>query len=580
MRLPGPPSSRRLPTVLGAAVLAVTLAVPVAATAQAAPAAPATPAAPAVPAKISPTVPKIAWGSCGTDPALEPFQCAKVEVPTDYDHPRGPTTTIALTRLPASDPARRIGTLFTNPGGPGGPGVPFIQQLAQYIYTPEVRAQFDILGFDPRGVGASDPATCFRTAAAETAFFAPQVAFPVTPAEEKQFTRDSAELGVRCTLTSPTRFAHMSTANVARDMDLLRQAVGDETLTYIGYSYGTYLGATYAKLFPTKVRALVMDGTLLPDWYAGSDGDRRPLGVRLRQGEGASQALAEFNRLCKAGGPERCALAALGDPATVVESTFQRLKTRPVELTLPDGTKVKVDYQLAVVLTYLAMYSPDGFADQAALLAELAVASSRPAAAAAKRTVKLTAAQVPAALHDWLRRGEDYESIGSSLQPCIETAQTGRPLAYPRYADAADQAAPHFGRFRTWIGQACEFLPIRDKDAYRGPWQQNVTQPVMVIGTRFDPATPYSATRPYANLFPDARMLTVEGWGHTTIGVSTCADAAITRYLVNRAAPADGSTCRQDRTPFQPVPQARSKQDRTGQDRAVEGLQRWSHFGL
>ena len=105
----------------------------------------------------------------------------------------------------------------------------------------------------------------------------------------------------------------------------------------------------------------------------------------------------------------------------------------------------------------------------------------------------------------------------SSLQPCIETKQTGRPLAYPAYADAADQRAPHFGRFRAWVGHPVR-VPAdpKDTDAFLGPWQNKVKQPVLVIGTRHDPATPYQATRPYADLYPDARMVTIEGWGHTT----------------------------------------------------------------
>jgi pimeloyl-ACP methyl ester carboxylesterase len=500
----------------------------------------------AVPAQAAPA---IDWGSCGDDPALKPFQCATVEVPTDYDRPDGPTTTIALTRLPATDPTNRIGTLFTNPGGPGGPGVDFVQQNALYAYTPQVRARFDILGFDPRGVGRSDPATCFRTQAEEEAFFAGQPAFPVTREQERQATLDNLRLGLQCLTTSPGRFAHMSTANVARDMDLLRQAVGDEKLSYVGYSYGTYLGATYAKLFPGRIRALVLDGTMHPDWYAGSDGDRRPLGARIRQGEGGSEVLAEFNRQCQAAGPDRCSLAKLGDPATVVEQTFQRLKTHPVKLVLPDGTTVTFGYADAVSLTFFSLYAPAGYPGLADLLSQLATAQP------AKAPVRLAAGVLPAEVLEQLRRGDDYASVGNGLQPCVESRHTGRPLAYPRYADAEDRRAPHFGRFRTWVGQMCEFIPLRDTDAYRGPWQQTTKDPVLVIGTRFDPATPYQATRPYADLFPAARMLTVDGWGHTTLGVSRCADALITRYLVDRVAPADNSTCAQDRKPFDPLPQ-------------------------
>ena len=520
-------------------------------------------------------VPKISWGSCGADPLLAAFQCASVEVPTDYDHPRGSTTTIALTRLPATDPAHRIGTLFTNPGGPGGSGVEFVQTAGETAYTPEVRAKFDILGFDPRGVGQSDPATCFPTAAQENAVLAGLPSFPVTSAEERQYTVANAKIGTSCVTTSPDRLTHYSTANVARDMDLLRQAVGDAKLSYVGYSYGTYLGATYAKLFPNKVRAFVQDGTLLPEWYSGSDGDTRPVGVRLRQGEGASETLAQFNLECKKAGPSRCALAQLGDPATVVEDLYERLKTKPVDLVLPDGSTLKVTYATAVQATFFSLYSPAGWPDLAVTLAQLSTAASK-----GQRSVSVAAGKLPQGLVEWNRRKEEYASLGTSMQPCIESRQTGRPLAYPSYADAADRLAPHFGRFRAWVGQTCEFMPIRDTDAFLGPWQLKVDSPVLVLGTRYDPATPYQATRPYAELYPDARVVTVNGWGHTTLGKSACADATITAYLVNLTAPADGTTCGQDRKPFDPLPQARSGAPAEPRLDVPPGVSRWGTLGL
>ncbi|GAB2576925.1 alpha/beta hydrolase [Kribbella endophytica] len=494
-------------------------------------------------------VPKIAWKSCGTDPALAKFQCASVEVPTDYDQPRGATTTIALTRLPAS--GQKVGTLFTNPGGPGGPGIGFVQQAAEIAYTPEVRAKFDILGFDPRGVGQSDPVTCFPTAAEENAAFTGIEPFPVGAAQTKAYTRVMLRAAVGCLTTSPDRLTHYSTANVARDMDLLRRAVGDSKLSYAGYSYGTYLGATYAKLFPGNVRALVLDGTLSPEWYTGSDGDRRPLGVRLRQGEGSADTYKQFLAECKKAGAERCALAALGDPATVAEKLLQRLKTDPAEVPLPDGTTMTVSYQTALFLIFQNLYSPVVWTDLAATLAELAA----PAPAARSAAAASVAGEV---LGEWNRRQEEYSGLGAGLQPCIEAHQSGRPLAYSQFAADANRRAPHFGALRAWVGLACEFMPVRDTDAFLGPWNLSVKSPVLVFGTRHDPATPYQATRPYADLYPDARMVTVEGYGHGTIGISACADQKITDYLVRLKAPADNSTCTQDYKPFTPLAKSRT----------------------
>ena len=496
-------------------------------------------------------VPVIDWGPCGE--GLEAFECATTEVPTDYDKPRGATTTIALTRLPATGPGERIGSLFTNPGGPGGSGVEFLHGAGEIAYAPQVRERFDLIGFDPRGVAGSDSTTCFRTEAAEQEFLSSRPQFPVTRAEERAYVATSAHLGQSCTATSRNRLAHMSTANVARDMDLLRQALGDEKLSYVGYSYGTYLGATYARLFPGRVRALVLDGTLDPAAYSGSNGDSRPLGARIGQGRGAHETFAEFNRLCAEAGPQGCSLAALGDPATVVNDLFERLRTEPVQVLLPDGTSLTITYDIAVAATFLSLYEPTGWPGLADLLAELAAAATGSSArtTSGSEPLQLNESQFPSDITERLRR-EDYVSIGNAFNFCVETRETGRPGGYAAVAAAQDRKYPHFGRFRAWVGIECEFMPVRDADAYTGPWKQKVDEPVLVIGTRFDPATPYSATHPFADRFPDGRMLTLDGWGHTTLGKSECADAAVAAYLVDLEA-TDGATCAPDSRPFDPA---------------------------
>jgi len=540
---------RYVPAAICAAALAGA-ALPASAPALSSPA-----AAPAA-RQVAAPVPKLDWKSCGAEPELQRFLCATAQVPTDYDRPNGAKTQIALTKLPASgDPAQRLGTLFTNPGGPGGSGVEFVQDAAAQIYAPEVLARYDVLGFDPRGVARSDPATCFATEEEELTSPLLQPPYPLPGPQEARYVRDSLELAVRCQTTSPRRFSTASTANVARDMDLLRQAVGDKRLAYAGYSYGTYLGATYARLFPGRVGRFVLDGTIDPVAYSGTGtGDAAPttpLGIRLRQGLGATETFGEFARLCREAGPQRCSLAALGDPAVVVPAMFDRLAREPLEIPLPDGTTVLFTQQDAVVLTYLSLYSPADWPDLADFLAALAapVPSPTGVAAAVARTRSPLGARM---------RGEDYPSIGGGLASvCVDTAASGRVKEYPALIDAHDAEAPYFGRFRGWIGMPCEFWRLRDPDAFHGPWQQRTKAPVLVIGTRFDPATPYRQSRPYTDLFPDGRLLTLEGWGHTAIGKSACVDAAIVRYLVGGAPPQDGATCAPDEVPFATPPGAR-----------------------
>jgi pimeloyl-ACP methyl ester carboxylesterase len=500
-------------------------------------------------------VPTLDWRPCGK--GLEAFLCATADVPTDYDHPDGPKTRLALTKLPASGPPdERLGTLFTNPGGPGGSGVDFVQVGAALIYAPQVLARYDVLGFDPRGVARSDPATCFRTREEELASPLLPFLYPLPGPQEPPFVADGLRLAVGCQTTSPRRFSTASTANVARDMDLLRQAVGDERLTYAGYSYGTYLGATYARLFPTRVGRFVLDGTVDPiAWSGTGTGDAAPttpLGIRLRQGIGASETFGEFARLCRAGGPQHCSLAAAGDPAVVVPATFDRLARKPVEIALPDGTTTLITQQDAVATTYFDLYSPAAWPDLADFLAVLAepVPSPVRVAAAAAQTLSPLGARL---------RGEDYPSIGGEVaSTCVDTAHAGRVREYPALIDAADAAAPYFGRFRGWLGLPCEFWALRDRDAFHGPWQQRTRAPVLVIGTRFDPATPYRQAQPYADLFPASRLLTLDGWGHTAIGKSACVDAAVAAYLVAGDLPHVAATCAPDAVPFSPQLGARA----------------------
>lgn len=497
--------------------------------------------------------PRLAWGACG--PGLEPFRCATVQVPTDYDQPRGASTSIALMMLPAAQPGQRIGSLFTNPGGPGGSGIDFVA-AAPILYTPEVRARYDIVGFDPRGVARSDPATCYRTAAAEQHDPLFRMPYPLTKAQGRAYVDDSVAFAKQCTSTSPNRFRHASTANVARDLEMLRRGVGDTTLTYAGYSYGTFLGATYARLFPDKVGRFVLDGTVDPKaWTGTGTGDAAswvPLGIRIRQGTAASETFEQFGRTCRQAGPTRCSLAALGDPETVAERLFDRLARHPVTVPTPSGPLV-IDQQLAVAITFQSLYDPAGWASLADLLAALAQGEPEASVAAAlARTPSTVGQRLRSDAPE--RRGEDYASAGGLYASlCVDARPSGLLGSYQQIATSYDRTAPYFGRYRAWVGSVCERWPVTDSDVYRGPWAQTTKAKVLVIGTRYDPATPYSQTKPYAALYPRASVLTVQGYGHTALGKSACADRAVTRYLLNGATPDAGATCRQDSAPFSPA---------------------------
>jgi pimeloyl-ACP methyl ester carboxylesterase len=472
-------------------------------------------------------------------------------VPLDYDHPRGPTIALSLIRLPASDPARRIGSIFLNPGGPGGSGVDFVRALAPVLYSDEVRARFDLVGFDPRGIMGSTPLRCFETFDQALSVL-PPMAFPVTRAEERTWVRSDRALAGACAERGGAILDHMATADVARDLDLLRRAVGDLRLSYVGYSYGSFLGATYANLFPTKVRALVVDGVLDPVAWATGRGhkDRTlPFSTRLRSAKGAWATLQEFFRLCDAGAAN-CAFSH-GSPRHRFGELAERLREEPVQL--PDGLGGSFPFGYAdlIATTLGSMYDPGSWP----LLAEFLQGLwdlARPEAAAA--TLHALRARLGA-----LQR-EDYPNFieGFPGVACSETDNPDHVGAWARAARAEDREFRYFGRPWTWISSICQPWPGWDADRYAGPWTRRTANPVLVVNARFDPATPIHGARTLDRLLPRSRLLTLAGWGHTTLFASACIDDHVSRYLLTTRTPPRGTVCRPDVVPFaQPLGQAR-----------------------
>jgi pimeloyl-ACP methyl ester carboxylesterase len=485
----------------------------------------------------------IAWSKCYSQ--LGPFECGTVQVPLDYDGSTGGTISIALVRLRATDPAHRIGSLFLNPGGPGGSGVDYTVFAGSFLYTDEVRAKFDLVGFDPRGTNRSTALRCFGNDKQWEPYFTP-FAFPSTPAEEQIWMNADLYLDSNCAQRGGRVADHMATANVARDLDVLRQAVGDAKLSYAGVSYGTFLGQTYANMFPNNVRAMIIDGVLDPiAWTTGTgNGSTVPFSTRLRSDAGARATLNEFFRLCDAGGAN-CAFGP--NSAKRFKAVGTALKAHPVQVTFPDGSTGEVNYSILIGMTLDAMFDSSSWEAFAQALAGLEAQVS-----AATLGVRLQRFWHPTNAYITKRGFPRYYNLVEGF-PAVACADSDNPHSYGAWSTngiAAEAAFGYFGRLWTWSSSICAAWPNSDSDRYVGPFTRTTANPVLVIGNQFDPATRYEGAVTAAHLLPNARLLTVHGWGHTSLFLSSCADAVQTRYLVGLTLPSVGTVCEQDHVPF------------------------------
>ncbi len=301
------------------------------------------------PDRRPPPVPTLEWVDCG-----DGFECATAEVPLDHDRPRRETIELAVIRRPAPDPAQRLGTLFVNPGGPGGSGVEFLRTAPEQAFT--ALAGFDIVSWDPRGVGASVPAAdCGTAAEGPVEFHRPDTVDP------KQLVADAEAFIDSCVDRSGEILAHLSSANSARDLDLLRQAVGDERLNYIGVSYGSMIGAAYATLFPGRTGAIVLDSPIdVEEWTD------RPIEMIREQLTGFENALDRFFTAC-AGAGEACPLGS-HDPEATFDEILAGLDRDPLDAGDPDHPFPVTGDEVRDLATG-AMYDPTSWPTFAAAVA-------------------------------------------------------------------------------------------------------------------------------------------------------------------------------------------------------------------
>jgi len=473
-------------------------------------------------------VAKLSWQAC---PKEKGFQCATVRVPLDYSHPRGQMIHLAVIRHRATDPAHRIGTLFFNPGGPGGSGVAALPGFVSLLPA-AVRARFDIASWDPRGVGASTAVECFASARDANRFLDGMVlgsSFPVGNAEMAGWIRRYRAFGRHCEARSGGLLRHVSTADTARDLDVLRRAVGDRMLTYYGFSYGTFLGATYANMFPDHVRAMVLDSNLDPRAYVrpqikANGGRFLTTELRGRSDQSAARTLNAFLDLCGAD-TAHCAFSA-GSPAATrakYAALLQRLQ-RPAR-------SAKVTYAETVSTTGTYLGTKAAWPSLAKLLQKLWM------------TGNATLLMVP-----------PNQLAGLFAILCSESPNPSA-AAFRSLVRFAFRRSGPLGLSKLWQTLPCASWPTTAADLYAGPWDRRTANPVLVTNNTIDPNTPYRGAVAMARELARARLLTVDGYGHGVLGnQSACATRYISRYLIEKALPPKGAVCQQDQQPFSGSP--------------------------
>lgn len=544
-----------------AACLAITAAGALALTAVVVPAAGAAAAASTQPAKVAATASAQAvqaalsryhvtppWGSCPASVAAAPYQCASVPVPLDYRDPAGPSIELALIKLPAADPAQRIGSLFVNFGGPGGSGVSILPQRATTIFSQAIRDRFDLVSWDTRGTGQSTAVRCFGTQAADSGYFASVPYFPYPDSGDASFWALNAQLGQDCQQRAASLLPHLSSQDTARDLDLLRQDVADRQLNYVGFSYGTVIGAIYANLFPRGVRAMVLDGSL--DFAGNATGDRPgqaeryPVDVRNGVDQAGQDVLGRFLTLCARAGSASCPFAAGGD----LPAKWRALLTRAQANTIhyAGGTYF---YATIVAVTYYDLYKP--VADWPALgtLLQGLYTASAGTATAMTPAVRARAAQAVQDAQDLYPVNNGNE--GYYVSQCADIEAPTSEAVYDRLGDTENAKVPGFGRLATYDMTPCATWPALHTDAYDGPWNRSRAA-ILVINSLHDPATPYPGAVAGARELGNARLLTVDGDGHTSeySEPSACRDTAKQDYLISLRLPRPGAVCPVDQLPW------------------------------
>lgn len=454
---------------------------------------------------------KLRWKDCEGD------ECATLTVPLDYDEPEGATVDVAVLRLKASDSSDRIGSLVVNPGGPGGSGVDFARAGASQFGDVLTR-YYDIVGFDPRGVGRSDPTRCATTAEMDALLsFDPD---PDDAAEGAELDRLVATIGQGCLARSGELARHISTKEVARDLDILRAALGQRKLDYLGSSYGTLIGATYADMFPENVGRFVLDGAVDP---ALSNAE-----LALGQARGFDTALRAYVQDCIDQGS-----CLLGDSVRAGTQRIRALLDQLGERPLPTSSGRKLTDGWATLGVFLPLYVKSYWPILTQAL-ESAIEQNDGSAL-------LAIADTYAGRGEKSYKDNSIEALYAVN--CLDHSDTISTAEVPKYFPRFLKASATFGRTFAFALSTCSAWPVKSGEKTEA-LSATGAPPIVVIGTTRDPATPLVWAQAMAKQLDSGRLITRDGDGHTGFQRGNdCVDDAVERWLVSGKAPRSDLRC-------------------------------------
>lgn len=457
---------------------------------------------------------KLKWTDCGD------AKCADLTVPVDYTEPGGKTIKLAIDKVPATGDKK--GSLVVNPGGPGGSGVDYAAAAASgYVVSKDVRSSYDVVGFDPRGVQRSAPITCYGDAQMDK--YLGEDPTPDDAAEQQQAAKENRAFGDACVKKTGNLIKHVSTVEVAKDMDVLRAALGDKKLNYLGKSYGTFIGSTYAGLFPKRVGRFVLDGVVPPDITGTQMG--------LGQAKGFEQATRSYVRDCVA--QSNCPLGDnLDDGMARIRKFLKQVDAKPLKVT-GQGNVTKLTEGWATMGIAEAMYDKGSWST----LTD-----------AFQAAFNGSGDKLMALADQYAERDSNGSYSGNIMQVlnavnCLDRGGSSDLASYRKDAKTFSKVAPTWGPMLAWGGLACGEWPVKatgkpERITAKG------SGPILVVGTTRDPATPYEWSQRLAKELDNGHLLTYDGDGHTAYEMgSSCVDGVVDAYLVKGAVPAKGKAC-------------------------------------